>query len=274
MKNITLLATMALVAMLLTGCKLSRHTDPEDVFAKYTNKMGEQSIGDYDEDGTYTMGGASLDPSLVKGLNIDWLNDTVSVVSYDGSTVEISEISADPLNDTTTMYYRLTPDGLLSVKFSKSGAALRSGSVPSKHLFVRVPRGHRLDEIEINGLGQYIGIDSVVCGDIELNSVSNYLILNECEVEDNVTINTVNSLEFVASFSKLPREMEINSVGSSATLYVPEDAGIELEVNGLSSDFHSELPVVRKGQKRVIGNGKCKIECNSVCRQLDVKVKK
>ena len=53
-----------------------------------------------------------------------------------------------------------------------------------------------------------------------------------------------------------------------------EDAGIELEVNGLSSDFHSELPVVRKGQKRVIGNGECKIECNSVCRQLDVKVKK
>jgi hypothetical protein len=109
---------------------------------------------------------------------------------------------------------------------------------------------------------------------MELNSVSNYLILNECEVEDNVTVNTVNSLEFVASFSKLPREMEINSVGSSATLYVPEDAGIELEVNGLSSDFHSELPVVRKGQKRVIGNGECKIECNSVCRQLDVKVKK
>ena len=138
--------------------------------------MGEQSIGDYDKDGTYTMGGASLDPSLVKGLSIDWLNDTVSVVSYDGSTVEISEISADPLNDTTTMYYRLTPDGLLSVKFSKSGAALRSGSVPSKHLFVRVPRGHRLDEIEINGLGQYIGIDSVVCGDMELNSVSNYLM--------------------------------------------------------------------------------------------------
>ncbi|MBO7577223.1 MAG: hypothetical protein J6T03_07135 [Bacteroidales bacterium] len=274
MKNITLLAAMALVAMLLPGCKLSQHRDVEDVFEKYTNKKGELNIGDYDKGGNYTMGGASLDPSLVKDLSIDWLNDTVSVVSYDGSTVEISEISADPLNDTTTMYYRLTPDGQLSVKFSKSGASLKGENIPSKHLFVRVPRGHRLDEIEINGAGHYISLDSVVCVDMELNSVSNYLILNECEVADNVTINTVNSLELVASFSKLPQEMEINSVGSSATLYVPEDAGIELEVNGLASDFRCELPVVRKGHKRVIGNGECKIECNSVCRQLNVKVKK
>ena len=94
MKNITLLATMALVAMLLPGCKLSRHTDPEDVFAKYTNKMGEQSIGDYDKDGTYTMGGASLDPSLVKGLSIDWLNDTVSVAAEAAKGTIIASIRA------------------------------------------------------------------------------------------------------------------------------------------------------------------------------------
>ena len=144
--------------------------------------------------------------------------------------------------------------------------------LPDKHLLVRVPRSLKLDNVEMNGLGQNFVMDGVRCETLEMNNVSNQITLNECEIDD-IEVNCV-STDVEATFSKMPNSIEMNNVSGSTVLYVPEDAGITLQWNGLFADFHSELPVATRGKKKVIGNGACAIESNSVSGELDIKVKR
>ena len=260
-----LLATMS-------GCKLHNSNDYENLMECYTNKYGEVTLGNSKDAKLYAMGGASFANADVTELNIDWVSGSVTIEAFDGTEVVISETSEDALTDSTTMHYYLEPDGTLNIKFGIPGMRSQGENLPDKHLLVRVPRSLRLDEVEVNGAGQDIRMDSVRCGALEMNSVSWQLALNECEIED-IEVNSVSS-NVEATFSKMPTDIELNNVSGSTVLYVPEDAGITLEWNGVMADFHSELPVASRGKKKIIGNGACAIESNSISAELAIKVKK
>ena len=256
----------------VSGCKLHNTNDYEKLMERYMNKYGEVTLGDSKDAKLYAMGGATFANSDVSELSIDWVSGTVTIEAYDGTEVVISESTDDVLTDSTTMHYYLEPDGTLNVKYGIPGMKNQGSNLPNKHLLVRVPRSMRLDDVEVNGVGQSIQMDSVCCSKLEMNSVTRQITLNECEIEE-VEVNSV-STNMEATFSKMPRKMELNNVSGATALYVPEDAGITLEMESLVSDFHSELPVAKKGKKKIIGNGACKIECNSLSGNLAIKVKK
>jgi DUF4097 and DUF4098 domain-containing protein YvlB len=258
--------------MAMSGCKLHNTNDYEKLVERYTNKYGDVTLGESKDANHYTMGGASFANADVTELTIDWVSGTVTIEAYDGSEVVISETSEDALTDSTTMHYFLESDGTLNIRFGIPGMKSQGENLPDKNLLVRVPRTLRLDEVEMNGLGQSIQMDSMHCSTLELNSVSRQITLNECEIDD-IEVNSV-STNVEATFSKMPENIELNNVSGNTLLYVPEDAGVTLEWNGLISDFYSELPVAKKGKKKVIGNGACAIECNSVSGKLYIKVKK
>lgn len=258
---------VALLGMVaVSGCKLSNgKVDEFDI------KSGDVNLGATKNASLYTMGGASFAGPEVEELNIDWLGDSVTIESYDGTEVVFSETSDQALNDTTTMYYYLK-EGTLNIKFGKPGIKMKGEQVPDKHLLVRVPRTLKLDNVEMNGLGQNFVMNGVRCETLEMNNVSVEITLNECEIDD-IEVNSVNT-NVEATFSKMPNSIEMNNVTGGTVLYVPEDAGITLEWNGLMSNFLSELPVVNRGKKKIIGNGACDIEGNSISGELAIKVKK
>ena len=273
MKNSRYLYAVALALLVtMSGCKLHNTNDYENLIEHYMNKYGDVTLGNSKDAKYYVMGGATLAASDVSELNIDWVSGTVTIEAYDGTEVAISETSEDALTDSTTMHYYLESDGTLNIRFGIPGMKSQGENLPDKNLLVRVPRTMRLDEVEMNGLGQSIQMDSVRCSTLEMNSVSRQIDLNECEIDD-IEVNSV-STNVVATFSRMPEDIELNNVSGCTLLYVPEDAGITLEYNGLISSFHSDLPVVNKGKKRVIGNGACAIECNSVSGGIDIQVKK
>ena len=264
---------VALIGMMaMSGCKLHNTNDYENLMEHYMNKYGDVTLGDSKDAKYYVMGGATLAASDVSELNIDWVSGTVTIEAYDGTEVAISETSEDALTDSTTMHYYLESDGTLNIRFGIPGMKSQGENLPDKNLLVRVPRTLRLDEVEMNGLGRSIQMDSVRCSTLEMNSVSRQITLYECEIDD-IEVNSV-STNVQAAFSKMPETVELNNVSGSTLLYVPEDAGITLEYNGLISSFHSDLPVTNKGKKKVIGNGACVIECNSVSGGIDIQVKK
>ena len=264
---------VALIGMMaMGGCKLHNTNDYENLMEHYMNKYGDVTLGNSKDAKYYVMGGSTFAASDVSELNIDWVSGTVTIEAYDGTEVAISETTEDALTDSTTMHYFLESDGTLNIRFGIPGMKAQGENLPDKNLLVRVPRTLRLDEVEMNGLGRSIQMDSVRCSTLEMNSVSRQITLNECEIKD-IEVNSV-STNVEATFSKMPEDIELNTVSGSTLLYVPEDAGITLEYNGLVSNFYSELPVARKGKNKVIGNGACEIECNSVSGELAIKVKK
>ena len=258
--------------MAVSSCKLTNGRDNEGLMARYLNKHGDVTLGSSKDAEHYVMGGATFAASEVDDLSIDWLSDSVTIEVYDGAELVISETSDKALNDTTTMYYYLNGKGTLNINYGKPGVRMKGEGLPEKHLLVRVPRTMRLEDVEVNGLGHHLVMNGVRCEDLELNAVSDMITLNECEV-DNIEINSVTA-NLEATFTKMPKEIELNNVAGETVLWVPEDAGITLEMKGMMSDFHSELPVASRWDKKVIGNGACKIECNSVSGELDIKVKK
>ena len=264
---------VALIGMMaMSGCKLHNTNDYENLMEHYMNKYGDVTLGDSKDAKYYVMGGSTFAAPDVSELNIDWVSGTVTIEAYDGTEVAFSETSEDALTDSTTMHYYLESDGTLNIRFGIPGMKSQGENLPDKSLLVRVPRTLRLDEVEVNGIGRSVQMDSVCCSTLEMNSVSRQIDLNECEIDD-IEVNSV-STNVQATFSKMPEAIELNNVSGSTVLYVPEDAGFTLEYNGLVSNFFSELPVVRRGKKKVIGNGACEIECNSVSGELAIKVKK
>ena len=264
---------VALIGMMaMSGCKLHNTNDYENLMEHYMNKYGDVTLGDSKDAKYYVMGGSTFAAPDVSELNIDWVSGTVTIEAYDGTEVAISETSEDALTDSTTMHYYLESDGTLNIRFGIPGMKSQGENLPDKSLLVRVPRTLRLDEVEVNGIGRSVQMDSVCCSTLEMNSVSRQIDLNECEIDD-IEVNSV-STNVQATFSKMPEDIELNNVSGSTVLYVPEDAGFTLEYNGLVYNFFSELPVARKKKKKVIGNGACAIECNSVSGELAIKVKK
>ena len=265
-----MVAVMGLMAV--SGCKLSNGKDYSKLTERYINGQGDVTLGSSKDAEHYVMGGATFAASEVEDLSIDWLDDSVTIEVYDGAELVISETSDKAMNDSTTMYYYLNNKGTLNINYGKPGVRMKGENLPNKHLLVRVPQTMRLENVEVNSLGHHLVMNGVRCESLELNAVSDQITMNECEV-DNVEINCV-SANVEATFSKMPREMELNNVSGETVLWVPEDAGITLEMEGMLNDFHSELPVATKWKRKIIGNGACKIESNAVSGELDIKVKK
>ena len=268
MRTIFAIIVAVMGMMAVSGCKLTEGRSNEDILARFTNELGDVRLGDAKNADLYTMGGATFESKKVEKLEIDWYLDSVTIQAYDGNEVIISETSDSALTDSTTMHYYLDSKGTLKIVFGKPGVSMKGSEVPDKQLLVKVPRTLRLESVEVNGLGHNFRMDSVRCEDLEINSVWSQMYLNECEVE-NIEVNGV-SANLSATFSRMPEEIELNNVSGETTLWVPEDAGITLELNGIAHDFHSTLPVATKGKKRVIGNGACKIESNAVSGSLDI----
>ena len=258
----------AMGMMAVSSCKLTDGNTYEDFMAPYLNEHGNVKLGDAKNADLYTIGGATFESMKVEELEINWYQDSVTIQAYDGNEVIISETSDSALTDSTTMHYYLDSKGTLKIVFGKPGVSMKGSEVPDKQLLVKVPRTLRLESVEVNGLGHNFRMDSVCCEGLEINSVWSQMYLNECEVE-NIEVNGV-SADLSATFSQMPEEIELNNVSGKTTLWVPEDAGITLELNGIAHDFHSTLPVATKGKKKVIGNGTCKIESNAVSGDLDI----
>ncbi len=270
-KSIFAISLALMGIMALGSCKLSNDRNIKNIDKKFYNRDGLVTLGSQGNADKYTMGGASLDASKVKELEIDWLGDSVTISTYDGNELVFSETSEESLVDSRTMHYRLDDDGTLEIVFGKPGVKMEGKEVPDKRLTVMVPRTLLLEKVELNGVGYNVLMDSVRCEDLEANHVWSSITLNECEIE-NVEVNGVSTI-VEATFSKMPEEMELNNVSGSTMLYVPENAGISIVSSGLISDFESDLPCVRKGSKRIIGDGSCKIESNAVTGKLKIRAK-
>lgn len=265
-RNRTLFALTLAAIILASGCKLTTGRDIEEIIKdRYFDNDGMVNMGDDENAQYYVKGIGEFEAAQVSSLEIDWLNDTVVVKAWDGDKVAISETSNTLLNDTTTMYHYLDRKGNLHINFMKPKT--KNSSLPNKQLLVLVPRTLRLDEVEVNGVSLTIRIDSIACDDMELNNVSGNVTMNECRV-GSLELNTVVSSFFTAYFSQIPEEIELNSVGATTELYVPEDAGMTIEMSGLSSNFKCELPKAKKYNMYVVGDGACHIECNGVSSRL------
>ena len=276
MKSKSLILAMVFTAtglLTLSGCKLSMGNpmeDSDEVKARYENEDGDFQMPDNGDGARLAMGGLTIGSNKVKALSIDWITDTVTIEGYDGTDVVVSEVSDEELNDSNSMYYSLSPEGKLSLLFCKPGIVIKKGTVLSKHLFVRVPRTLKMDELVVDGGSHTVQLDGVSSKEMDVKGLVNSVQINECEL-GNMKVDIACSPAVEARFTQMPDKIELNSSGCTAVLYVPKDAGISFDLDGMVKKFDCDLPVTRKGKARVAGDGHCKLVMNQHCTFLKVR---
>lgn len=206
---------------------------------------------DFQHPERYTIGNATFEQDIDK-ISIDWFSGDIDILYSDNPGVCICEKADTTLNDTLSMRHYVDEDGTLNIQFCKNGITLSSKKLKNlkKRLVIEVPRGINLDEIEIDGVNTNVTIDSVLSREMNVDGV-------------NAT--------FKAFYPTLPEEINIDAVNTTLNLHVPPTAGMTIELEGVNTEFRSELPTGKSGNKTILGDGKCEVNIDAVNGNLNIK---
>lgn len=240
MKKIFTLVAVALTLAQIGCIKIVSSSDSNNLSENYYQWDTPQ----FDQS-KFTMGNAVI-AEQVKSLDIDWTTGQVDVVEDDVAQVTIAEIAKDSLSDSIKMCHWVDRSGQLIIRFKRPGKY--KGDL-SKHLTVKVPKGTRLNEIEINGIScdvkcfpaQNLDMDlpsgststgKINVHDMKINTISGDVVVNQLACNE-LDVETISGNITVQGASL--GECKIESV--SGDVVVNQLAGNELDVQTASGDI-------------------------------------
>ncbi len=204
---------------------------------------------EFDHPERYSVGDATLSQPI-SGISVDWLFGEVDIVYSDNPEVRIHEEAQD-LTDSLRMRYLVDEDGELEIQYCSNGKYLYgSFKTANKHLFIEVPRGTALNEIEIDGVDNRVRIEQVQSRELTIDGL-----------KVNVNAHYPDTL---------PDEIDIDGVNCLLALYVQPSAGMTIEMSGVSPDLICDLPSRKEGEKTIVGDGRCKVDADGVNVKLIV----
>ncbi len=263
----------SIIALIVVVCLFA-------VFMK-TDSIGDLKLGyqnySYDDARKYSAGDASLDAKDVHTIKIDWVDGSVKLNAYGGEKLEISESFSGEAENDYIMRYRLK-DGVLSIKFCRSGLVFGASEIPQKQLTVNVPvaLAKELQNIEAITTSAHITISEIGADEIDLESVSGNIVCNHSSakrldletvsgdvdimgeygelsfegVSGNMELNgkvTDIELENVSGDMRLelreaPENLELSAVSGDTVIYIPESSSFGGKYEVVSGDFICEIP--------------------------------
>ena len=209
----------------------------------------------YDHPELYSVGDATLSQPI-SGISVNWVCGNVDIRYTDDTAVCIyEEIQKGflPLTDSLRMFYLVDEDGELEIRFC-GPYKYRYGDMKNlrKHLYIEVPRGMELKDIDIDGLETGVVIENVVSRELTV---------------DGVKIN-VNADYHDA----LPNVIDIDGLQCLLALHVvPETAGLSIGMSGIKPFLSCDLPSRKEGEKTIVGDGRCKVEADGVGIKLSIR---
>ena len=208
----------------------------------------------YDHPERYSIGDATLEQPI-SGINVDWLCGDVDISYTDNHEVRIYEEIQEgfiPLTDSLRLRYCVDDEGELEIQYSGDGK-YRHGDLKNlrKHLFIEVPRGMELKDIDIDGVEASVVIDRVLSQKVSIDGV---MVNVNADYPDT-----------------LPDEIDINGVKCLLALHVKPTAGLTIGMSGVKSWLTCDLPSHKEAEKTIVGDGRCKVDADGVSVKLSVR---
>ena len=201
----------------------------------------------YDHPERYSVGDATIEQP-VKSISVDWCGGDVDIRYTDNAEVRIHEEAAS-LTDSLRMRYYVDEEGELNIEFCANGK-FRYGDLKemNKHLYIDVPRGMDLGEIDIDGVESNVRIVEVLSRELTVDGV---------KIDVNATYPDT-----------LPDEVDLDGVSCLLALHVPPTAGLTIEMSGVKPELGCDLPSRKEGEKTIVGDGQCKVDADGVSVKL------
>lgn len=286
----TILSLIALL-ILFTGCDVPHGSD---IGAKYENEE------------KYTIGEGSLSCDL-KNLYINWITGDIKVEYYEGQEVQFIEKANMELAEEQKMRY-LLEGNTLRLQYAKSGFVNNINL--NKDLIVYIPSNVVLTELNVNTVSGDVTVNKLKAKDINIDSVSGYLFLEELDVSNEIDLDTVSGrtkLSVLSSVNSIDidtvsgnidlscadvddlsidstsgsikitldkaKKLDIDSISGETDLYISESLGFTLNFSTVSGDVSCSLPSTIENDKYVYGDGSLDIDIDSTSGDVFIQKK-
>lgn len=250
------------------------------------------------KDSDYNVGGTVL-TEPVNELDITWINGHVTVETYDGTHVELTESAGSA--GAEQLRWKLK-NGRLTVYARKSLWFLQLfhiGDLPEKQLTLRIPAGTTLRDIEISAVSAAVELTDLQAGEIkidqvsgnttlsnvtgselELDGTSGKLTCTDCSFRSLDYTTVSGDLAYTGSLSEaetdsvsgdvriesseMLQEIDGNSVSGKFRIIMPDGSGFTVETDSLSGDLSSDFPLTASGDSKTYGSGSAEYNFDSV----------
>lgn len=236
----------ALIIVLLTGILLAGLG-----IGMFTFRIGTAT-------GTVVENEASVSADAVKKLEIDWAAGSIRIETAETDTISFCEITSD--NTEYRMTYQLSGD-TLKLSYGTTSISIGFISIPSKDLIITVPTGWSCKELEIDGASLSVNINGISIDNLDLDGASNDLEfrggIKKAEID-----GASNSVTLICT--DRPGQIDMDGASCELTLTLPKDCGFNVQMDGLSCDFHSDLHYTGSGGDYTFGDRYCTINVDGI----------
>lgn len=236
--------------------------------------------GRYADAGKYTAGNFSYKAKDISSVEIDWVSSDIKVVQKDAGTLNVSETDRGLKQKQRLHWYK---DGSkLIIRFCRSGYR---GRIPAgtKALTVEVPEGIDLtintvsgnvnltgdqtyDKVSINSVSGNVACDTLCADKADIKTVSGECGLDSCSL-DKIDVETVSG-NVTAGLAECGKA-QIKTVSGEVTFTKLPDGGAEIDYDHASGSLNAQ-GYSKDGDKYIFGQGKCKIEVETMSGDLAV----
>lgn len=208
-------------------------------------------------------GSGSVAAADINRLEIDWAAGSVIIQTGDSDLITFSESGSFADNQAMIFEYK---NGTLYISYNN---AIRIGfdSIPSKDLVITVPRDWSCRELELDGAALEIEINGLNIGELNIDGASSNIIINGAV--GSLDCNGAAS-EITMNCTDRPREIDLDGAACRLMLTLPGDCGFQLQMEGLSCVFGSNLSYSRSNGDYVYGDRYCKISTEGMACEVQI----
>lgn len=193
----------------------------------------------YANEDSFSVGAVEAEAGNTNRLVIDWIAGSVTVETYDGDTISVSEPEQE--KEKNRLRWRQEGD-TLTIRYC---ASTGSGEVGSKDLTVKVPAdlASTLRYVQINTVSADAYVSGLEISELQFDSTSGNLEFSGWAWDTEV--DTVSGTAEL-SFADTPDELSFDSTSGDLVLFLPDKRDFEVSFETVSGDFHNNFGTYRQ----------------------------
>ena len=259
----------------------------------------------------YQAGGDELTVTDMTQLEVNWMDGIITILPYDGTTVQFFETNAQNLAPKDQLHY-LYQDGKLTIQYkSAKHFPFLFGSIngKGKSLEIKLPKSiaENLNECRVDSVSSKIDISGIQAEKISLDTTSGDLKLRESTtdtlsidsvsgsiqgeqvvIDEKMDVDTtsgkitlsgsIQEIEFNSISGELnltsqvcPGKITTDTVSGKVTVSIPENDGFCYYKDTLSGKLQCDFSVTQEEDKGIYKNGNAEFSFDSLSGDITIK---
>ena len=238
---------------------------------------------DLGDDAQIVTGTASVEPSSIKHIRIEWVDGLVDVATADQDTITFSETNGEK----ECMVYQIKGDTLV-IRYSKESIKLGINiTTPNKHLTVHVPMDWIAAGIEISAVSSNVTVELPEVQEAKVETVSGNIDIR-CERSKEISFTTVSGhagftgnceeldCESVSGNCKVAldgsaKEIQMESISGDLEIVLDGQLGFTAQIDSVSGGVRSDFTTSVSNDIHTYGDGSIRIEAETVSGSIRIR---